>query len=253
MKKLILLLLMASSYCLYAQPNTLPDNGNVGIGTTNPLSKLDVNGNILISSADLPMGLNMEVGGTVPLLNMSMNFREANKNNAYIGAGFRIDTRTNFAPLFQWLKRDAGGENESMLMSLTSSGNLGLGISNAAEKLAVNGNIRSKEVKVEATNWPDYVFHQDYQLPTLAEIEQQIKLNGHLPDMPSAKEVEANGIALGEMVKLQQQKIEELTLHLIKKEKEIDLLGKEVLTLKSESENKISDILQRLAKIEQLN
>jgi len=248
MKKLILQLLMASSYCLYAQPNTLPDNGNVGIGTTNPLSKLDVNGNILISSADLPMGLNMEVGGTVPLLNMSMNFREANKNNAYIGAGFRIDTRTNFAPLFQWLKRDAGGENESMLMSLTSSGNLGLGISNAAEKLAVNGNIRSKEVKVEGTNWPDYVFHQDYQLPTLAEIKQQIKLNGHLPDMPSAKEVEANGIALGEMVKLQQQKIEELTLHLIKKEKEIDLLGKEVLTLKSESENKISDILQRLAK-----
>lgn len=104
---------MVSSCCLYAQPNTLPDNGNVGIGTANTLSKLDVNGNILIACADLPMGLNMKVGGTVPILNMSMNFREANKNNAYIGAGFRIDTRTNFAPLFQWLKRDAEGEDES--------------------------------------------------------------------------------------------------------------------------------------------
>ena len=233
MKKLILLLLMASSYCLYAQPNTLPDNGNVGIGTTNPLSKLDVNGNILISSADLPMGLNMEVGGTVPILNMSMNFREANKNNAYIGVGFRIDTRTNFAPLFQWLKRDAGGESESILMSLTSSGNLGLGISNAVEKLAVNGNIRSKEVNVEATNWPDYVFQPGYQLPTLNEIAEQIKLKGHLPDMPSAKEVVVNGIALGEMNKLLLKKVEELTLHLIDQNNQ---LQDQFITLNNQAE-----------------
>ena len=253
MKKLILpLLLVVSSCCLYAQPNTLPDNGNVGIGTTNPLSKLDVNGNILISSADLPMGLNMEVGGTVPLLNMSMNFREANKNNAYIGAGFRIDTRTNFAPLFQWLKRDAGGENESMLMSLTSSGNLGLGISHPDERLSVNGNIRSKEVKVEATNWPDYVFLPDYKLPTLTQIAEQIKIKGHLPDMPSAKEVETNGIALGEMNKLLLKKVEELTLHLIEKDKEIDWLQKEISDSKIESTNKISEILQRLAQLEKV-
>lgn len=225
---------MVSSFCLYAQPNTLPDNGNVGIGTANPLSKLDVNGNILISSADLPMGLNMEVGGTVPVLNMSMNFREANKNNAYIGAGFRIDTRTNFAPLFQWLKRDAGGENENMLMSLTSGGNLGIGISHPGERLSVNGNIRSKEVKVEASNWPDYVFLPDYKLPTLTEIEEQIKLKGHLPDMPSAKEVEANGIALGEMNKLLLKKVEELTLHLIDQKRDNDLLSKRV----TEIENK---------------
>jgi hypothetical protein len=250
---LILLLLMASSYCLYAQPNTLPDNGNVGIGTTNPLSKLDVNGNILISSADLPMGLNMEVGGTVPLLNMSMNFREANKNNAYIGAGFRIDTRTNFAPLFQWLKRDAGGENESMLMSLTSSGNLGLGISNAAEKLAVNGNIRSKEVKVEATNWPDYVFQPGYQLPTLTQIEEQIKMKGHLPDMPSAKEVELNGIALGEMNKLLLKKVEELTLHLISQHKTMEILNIENERLKmqhKQNENQLSEIINRIKNLE---
>ena len=159
---------------------------------------------------------------------MSMNFREANKNNAYIGAGFRIDTRTNFAPLFQWLKRDAGGENENMLMSLTSSGNLGIGISQPGERLAVNGNIRSKEVNVEASNWPDYVFLPDYELPTLTEIEQQIKLNGHLPDMPSAREVEINGIALGEMNKLLLKKVEELTLHLINESKKVIVRDDEV-------------------------
>ena len=103
-----------------------------------------------------------------------------------------------------------------------NNGNMGLGTISPTERLSVNGNIRSKEIKVEAKDWPDYVFQQDYQLPTLAEIEQQIKLNGHLTDMPSAKEVEINGIALGEMNKLLLKKVEELTLHLIEKEKQME-------------------------------
>lgn len=127
------------------------------------------------------------------------------------------------------------------------NGNLGIGIRNPAERLAVNGNIRAKEVKVEATNWPDYVFRPEYQLPSLSLIEKQIKAKGHLPGMPSAKEVESNGVAIAEMLKLQQQKIEELTLHLIEKEKEL-------LKLKQADEQRslsLSEILERLAKIEQ--
>ncbi|SES20091.1 hypothetical protein [Pedobacter rhizosphaerae] len=116
------------------------------------------------------------------------------------------------------------------------NGNLGIGIQNPAEKLAVNGNIRAKEVRVEAANWPDYVFQPEYDLPTLSEIEKQIKANGHLPEMPSAKEVETNGVALGEMNKILLKKIEELTLHLIEKDKEMKQQTAAMMDLKKDVE-----------------
>ena len=105
-----------------------------------------------------------------------------------------------------------------------SSGNVGIGTSNpGAWKLAVNGNIRAKEIKVE-TGWADYVFEDNYSLPTLEEVESHIKEKGHLINIPSAKEVEENGIQLGEMNKLLLEKIEELTLYIIQQEKRIKLL-----------------------------
>nr|WP_199158583.1 hypothetical protein [Pedobacter sp. ASV2] len=106
-------------------------------------------------------------------------------------------------------------------MTISTDGNIGIGTTSPKEKLSVNGNIRAKEVKVEAKDWPDYVFAKDYVLPTLAEIEKHIMEKGHLSEMPSAKDVENNGLVMGEMLNLQQKKIEELTLHLIQKDKEI--------------------------------
>jgi hypothetical protein len=107
--------------------------------------------------------------------------------------------------------------------NLYSLGNVGIGTSDTkGYKLAVNGKIRAQEIKVEAINWPDYVFAKDYKLPSLQETEEHIKDKGHLPGIPSAEEVKANGVDLGEMNKKLLQKIEELTLYLIemKKEKE---------------------------------
>jgi len=117
---------------------------------------------------------------------------------------------------------------------LTAMGNVGIGTATPHEKLSVNGNIRAREIKVEASNWPDYVFKEGYKVGTLEALESYIKANKHLPGMPSAKDVEANGIAVSEMLKLQQQKIEELTLHLIEKEKNIDALVKRVELLEVE-------------------
>lgn len=88
--------------------------------------------------------------------------------------------------------------------------------------LVVNGNVRAKEIKVEVGGiWPDYVFKPEYRLPSLSETEQFIKKNGHLPEIPKASEIEANGLSLGEMNTLMMRKIEELTLHLIEKDKEM--------------------------------
>ena len=103
--------------------------------------------------------------------------------------------------------------------NISGNVNIGTDITNPAYQLQVKGKIRSQEVKVENNNWPDYVFARDYQLPTLQETEKHIKDKGHLPGIPSAAEVKANGIDLGEMNAKLLQKIEELTLQLINESK----------------------------------
>jgi len=105
-----------------------------------------------------------------------------------------------------------------------TEGKVGIGTTNLGNyELSVNGEIRAKEIKVE-TGWADYVFFKDYKLPTLEEVEQHIEEKGHLINIPSAKEVEANGIELGKMNKLLLEKIEELTLYIIQQQKEIQEL-----------------------------
>lgn len=116
-----------------------------------------------------------------------------------------------------------GWENWRKFLISDQNGNVGIGTSTPTEKLSVSGKIRAKEVKVEATNWPDYVFEEGYKLPTLVETEKHIKEKGYLLGLPSAKEVEQNGIELGEMNKLLLKKIEELTIYIINLNKKVDL------------------------------
>ena len=125
------------------------------------------------------------------------------------------------------------------VMTLRTNGDVGIGTLTPKEKLSVNGKIRAKEIKVELANWPDYVFEEGYQNQSLAEIEQFIKQNKHLPGVPTAKQVEQEGVELGEMNKVLLKKIEELTLLLIEKDKELK---------KEKDENKQQN--ERLAEIE---
>ncbi len=92
-----------------------------------------------------------------------------------------------------------------------------------------NGYVKAKEIKVTLTDWPDFVFEESYNRLSLPETEQYIKDNGHLPDVPSAQDVQENGVSLGDMNAMLLQKIEELTLHIIDLQKQIDELkqGKE--------------------------
>ncbi|MDQ0966765.1 hypothetical protein QFZ20_002168 [Flavobacterium sp. W4I14] len=139
------------------------------------------------------------------------------------------------------------------IMMTDESGNVGLGTSTPNEKLAVNGKIRAREIKVEAGNWPDYVFEERYNVGTLEGLESYIKMNKHLPGMPTAKEIAENGLELGEMVRLQQQKIEELTLHLIDKDKALKKVEVENTQLKAkqaEQDTAIKKMIGRMDKIE---
>lgn len=116
------------------------------------------------------------------------------------------------------------GTLSKVAMLIDNEGNIGIGTETPDAKLAVNGLIHTKEVKVDLTGWPDYVFEENYDLPTIEEVEKHIKEKGYLPEMPSAAEVEENGVELGEMNKLLLQKVEELTLYIIQMNKEIELL-----------------------------
>ncbi|MCZ8215997.1 MAG: hypothetical protein O9262_07140, partial [Cyclobacteriaceae bacterium] len=101
--------------------------------------------------------------------------------------------------------------------------------STTGDFIVYNGSLQSKEVKVSVTpgTGPDYVFEPTYQLPSLAEIESYIKANKHLPEVPSAKEMETNGINLSEMNMLLLKKVEELTLYVIELKKENNEAKKE--------------------------
>ncbi|RWW98819.1 hypothetical protein [Flavobacterium cerinum] len=98
-------------------------------------------------------------------------------------------------------------------------------------KFFVKGGILAEEIRV-ATTWADYVFEKDYQLPTLKEVEQHITEKGHLINVPSAKQVEENGISLGEIAKIQQEKIEELTLYIIEQNKVNEKQAEEIKEMK---------------------
>ncbi|MBC7641120.1 MAG: TMF family protein, partial [Flavobacterium sp.] len=143
-------------------------------------------------------------------------------------------------------------------MVIKHSGNVGIGIELPVTKLDVqNGAVRigntctpvgyklfveqgilTEKVKV-AVNcslaWADYVFANDYKLQPLTEVEKFINKNKHLPNVPSASELEKEGLDLGKMQAKQMEKIEELTLYLIEMKKEIEILKSENKSLKSKN------------------
>jgi hypothetical protein len=155
-----------------------------------------------------------------------------NPANAYMSGYFGIDFFT--------------GKTNRMRISSDGIVSIGTVERQTGYKLAVNGKIKSREVKVTVDDWADFVFEKDYDLPTLAEVEQHIREKGYLKDIPSAADVEKNGIFLGEMNAKLLQKIEELTLYTIEQEKILKSQENKIKLLEEEKERNDA----RLKKIE---
>ncbi len=179
---------------------TILQNGNVGVGNTNAAFKMDVAGR---------MRLRTQADGNSAGLWLN---NPANTNTiAFMGIADAVTTGF-YGNVSGW----------GLVMN-TNTGFVGIGTLNPTSRLSVNGSIRSKEVVVE-TGWADYVFDKNYKLKSLDEVEKFIEQNNHLPGIPSAAEIEKNGLQLGDTQRRMMEKIEELTLYVIALKKEIDLI-----------------------------
>ena len=193
----------------------IDENGNLGIGTVSPGYKLDVNGEGNFAGVlHINKHGTTNVRGSYVQLNsdkiQSSSFVEFNDSN---GTKYTIGSGTESNGFFSITNSDANTE----LLRINSNANAYL-----------YGTLESKKVKVSQSpgNWPDFVFAPNYELRTLNELEQFVTENKHLPEVPSAIEVEKEGLDLGKMDATLLKKVEELTLYLIDMDKKVKEQGK---------------------------
>ncbi|WP_051336015.1 hypothetical protein [Aquimarina latercula] len=208
-------------------------NGNIGIGTTTPQEKLEVKGKMFLNSGLNDDGIywarhNMTMGTIPGSYNHNVfMLKPGGSSNGFLYSKFEMYTANSETDKTKKVQIHSYGT------SFFNGGNVGIGTNTPDAKLAVNGNIHTQEVKVDLVGWPDYVFEDDYNLPTLQQVENHITEKGHLENIPSAAEVSENGIELGEMNKKLLQKIEELTLYMIEQDKVNQQQQKQMKELKN--------------------
>lgn len=192
---------------LFSEKMRINGGGNVGIGINNPTSTLAV-------------VRGTGVNGTAAFYGTThtSHFNYFTSEDTYIRGG-----------------KDAA---KVFINDLSGLGSVQIGTASTPTgyKMSVDGKVICTELEVLVTPWPDYVFKPNYNLKPLKEVEKFISENGHLPNIPKAEEIENKALAVGNMSKLQMEKIEELTLYLIEINKRLERIEKENIVLKKELE-----------------
>jgi hypothetical protein len=189
---------------------------NVGIGTSSPSYKLDVNGYLRVNSTSYS-GRDYRI-----LCTNRQNIYANNDLVTYVGGNkeFRIGRGSSSDNKFFCITDGSGSKK----FWVFENGNVGIGCSNPQVKLAVNGTIKASEMQITTSPCSDFVFEADYNLMDLNSLEKFVTTHKHLPEVPSAKEFAEDGYQVGEMDDLLLRKVEELTLYIIQQQKEIDAL-----------------------------
>jgi len=196
-------------------------NANEAITTTTPMAieadgKVSIGGRLSNAQLTVVSNHNTAMDNTLTLSNPAIG-----PNQSHVHWGARGD----------WYIRSAA--DNGVVVIQDNAGGVGIGTANTAGyKLAVNGKVRAKEIRVE-TGWADYVFAPEYKLRPLEEVESFIKANQHLPEIQPASEIQANGLDVAAATTKMMAKIEELTLYLIEMKKENDALKQRVNSLEN--------------------
>ncbi|MXV50405.1 hypothetical protein GS399_05420 [Pedobacter sp. HMF7647] len=212
-----------------SSPFKILPNGNIGMGTSSPAVKLDMKGDGDVVSVRIAQN------SEVPHFGLEFG-QKSNLDDFISGSGRNLQVTSGWG---NTLLLGSPEFNQYGGKVIIPGGNVGIGTLNPDAKLAVKGTLHASEVKVDLyVPVPDYVFNEDYDLRPLASVRSYIDANRHLPEIPSAAEIEKNGMNVGEMNMLLLKKVEELTLY--------------VLELKKENEDQNKKILQQNQKIKLL-
>jgi hypothetical protein len=172
-----------------------PNGGNVGIGTVEPHTLLEIKKDV--RSGQGPV-FELTNGGSYGGASSKNFFPTYNRETSNPSARIKVEDNG-----------DRGGN--IYFDTKGTSGDAGIGMTNPqAYKLAVAGSIHATEIKVEALPWADYVFKPTYRLPTLLAVKAYIDRNHHLPEIPSEREVAKEGVNLGDMNRLLLRKLRNL-------------------------------------------
>ncbi|WP_461117820.1 hypothetical protein [Spirosoma jeollabukense] len=208
----------------------LGNNANVGIGTSTPANKLEIRQGTTGNS-----GLrltNLTSSYTTTVLNQT-KFLTVNSQGDVILASINGSGRVGVDTESMW---QASGDN--LQNSNVGGVVIGPGVSKTPTgyRLYVAEGILTEKVKVavkSTSDWSDKVFESGYKLKSLGEVEQHIQKVGHLPDIPSAREVVEQGVDVAKMDAKLLEKIEELTLYSIQQDKTIKRQQAEIDELKA--------------------
>jgi hypothetical protein len=132
---------------------------------------------------------------------------------------------------------NATGLTANNHLVVNKDGDVGIGTKTINYNLSVNGSIGCKELTVTSTGFADFVFEDDYKLPSLEEVDAYIQERKHLPGIPTEAEVLEKGINISEMSTKLVQKIEELTLYVIDLKKENESLKTQIADIRVQMGN----------------